>query len=614
MSPVQPPLAALFALSSLLPAAAQVTQPSTPTRDPARLLLADFTGDGLDDAISHSPTGEIRLLENLGDPGFVDVTEERGLGDAPFATCVLLTDLDGDGLSDLILGSSDQRVWRNVGGAFVPLGVDVAHPEFDLAASTRDADGDGALDLVFVTELGMRLYRNLGNGAFDEVVLPGSVAVPSAGNPNPGTLPAHAAPAPAQSASLRLRRWLQAGGTSNPSAVTALSTVTNIVQGPTLSAAGVSAGICANTIVDQTTGQCIEASSAPTLGTLLPQSEMFNFTPQGQLGLGTTNQNGRFDIGQIGPLDGRELISFRETEGASTFYIGSGFVGSGGNNYITMSAPTLSQPIMSWRRNGDVAIGAPFPVRDLDVRGYGSFGDLVTFSNHGLSSRIADTNPTVDTAIFGSHERSSNSYAAGVYGRVSTTAGWGVFSEGNFGASGTKSFVQPHPSDASKQIQFVCLEGNESGTYFRGRTTLVGGRAVVQVPEDFRLVSESEDLTVQLTPMGKAQVWFERLDLETLVIGGDVDVEVHYTVNGVRRGYADYETIRENTGYRPTVRGEAYGTQYPDTIRELLVENGTLNADYTPNESTAATLGWTLQAHEGVSAAPSRAPVIEDEE
>jgi hypothetical protein len=50
---------------------------------------------------------------------------------------------------------------------------------------------------------------------------------------------------------------------------------------------------------------------------------------------------------------------------------------------------------------------------------------------------------------------------------------------------GTKSFVQPHPTDASKQILFYCLEGNENGTYFRGTTRLVGGRAEIPIPEEW---------------------------------------------------------------------------------------------------------------------------------
>jgi hypothetical protein len=178
-----------------------------------------------------------------------------------------------------------------------------------------------------------------------------------------------------------------------------------------------------------------------------------------------------------------------------------------------------------------------------------------------------------------------------------------VFSAGRFAATGTKSFIQPHPTDASKEIHFVCLEGNESGTYFRGKTTLVGGRAVIDVPEDFRLVSEAEGLTVQLTKVGRGDVWVESYDLHTIEIAGAGSLEVHYMVNGVRRGYAELETIEENHNYRPRERGVPYGTQYPQAIRDLLVANGILNADYTPNEMTAADLGWKLEERRAPDAA-----------
>ena len=71
-------------------------------------------------------------------------------------------------------------------------------------------------------------------------------------------------------------------------------------------------------------------------------------------------------------------------------------------------------------------------------------------------------------------------------------------------------------------------------------------------------------------------------------------MEFDYFVNGVRRGYSHVETIGENFAYRPTLRGAPYGLHYPQESRDLLVESGILNADYTPNEPTAAALGWTL--------------------
>ena len=59
--------------------------------------------------------------------------------------------------------------------------------------------------------------------------------------------------------------------------------------------------------------------------------------------------------------------------------------------------------------------------------------------------------------------------SSGVVGETGSPAGFGVFSFGNFGGTGAKFFIQPHPTDASKEIRFVSLEGNESGTTSAGR-------------------------------------------------------------------------------------------------------------------------------------------------
>ena len=63
-----------------------------------------------------------------------------------------------------------------------------------------------------------------------------------------------------------------------------------------------------------------------------------------------------------------------------------------------------------------------------------------------------------------------------------------------------------------------------------------------------------------------------------------------------RRGFADIETMLSNSGFRPQVKGVPFGTQYPKALRDILVANGILNADYTPNEATAARLGWKLES------------------
>jgi hypothetical protein len=54
-------------------------------------------------------------------------------------------------------------------------------------------------------------------------------------------------------------------------------------------------------------------------------------------------------------------------------------------------------------------------------------------------------------------------------GRLGWGPAYGVYSVGNYGGTGAKFFVEPHPSDASKVIRYIALEGPEPGTYFRGR-------------------------------------------------------------------------------------------------------------------------------------------------
>jgi hypothetical protein len=165
---------------------------------------------------------------------------------------------------------------------------------------------------------------------------------------------------------------------------------------------------------------------------------------------------------------------------------------------------------------------------------------------------------------------------------------------GNLNVSGTKSFVQPNPMDPSKAIRFVCLEGNESGTYFRGSSVLVNGQATIVVPQEFSMVTEEQGLTVQLTPRGQSTLWVESVNLNQIVVHGNKDVSFDYFVNGVRRGFANVDINIANEFFVPQYRGVPAFANMPEAWRQILVENGTLNPDFTPNEETYARQGWTL--------------------
>ena len=65
-------------------------------------------------------------------------------------------------------------------------------------------------------------------------------------------------------------------------------------------------------------------------------------------------------------------------------------------------------------------------------------------------------------------------------------------------------FVQDHPNDPTKEIQYIALESGEAGTYTRGSGLLNNGQTTVFLPEHFSLVTSEEGITAQVTLTGDA--------------------------------------------------------------------------------------------------------------
>lgn len=175
------------------------------------------------------------------------------------------------------------------------------------------------------------------------------------------------------------------------------------------------------------------------------------------------------------------------------------------------------------------------------------------------------------------------------------TANYGLFAEGNTGAGGTKYFVEPHPTDASKVIRYASLEGPEPGTYFRGRGRFERGLARIRVPEDFRLVTDPEDLTVQVTPIGEtATVGVASIGLDEIVVRSSHDGDFYYSVNGMRRTQkqAYGSPIGDGTEYMPRSPAARIPEYLPDEQKRLLIGNGTYSEDGSVNLETARRLGW----------------------
>jgi hypothetical protein len=212
------------------------------------------------------------------------------------------------------------------------------------------------------------------------------------------------------------------------------------------------------------------------------------------------------------------------------------------------------------------------------IRGEGQIGVLGQSNGAGVIGRHFDGNGTL--------------LAYGYLGYGGPPV-YGVYASGGFGGTGAKYFVEPHPTDASQVIRYISLEGRESGTYFRSRAKCVDGLARVSVPEDFAIVTDENDLSVQATAIGKlASFAVEKLDLSEIVLACSRNVEAFVTVNGIRRAFRDHKPVGEGSEFMPASAAETMPAYLTQEAKRRLIANGTYNPDGTVNMETAERLGW----------------------
>lgn len=99
-----------------------------------------------------------------------------------------------------------------------------------------------------------------------------------------------------------------------------------------------------------------------------------------------------------------------------------------------------------------------------------------------------------------------------------------------------KPFDIPHPTKDGWRLRHVCLEGPESGVYYRGRLT---NSNVIELPEYWKGLVDPESITVTLTQIGSSQdLIVDKIEWGSKVIiksGTACNIDCYFLVHGERK-------------------------------------------------------------------------------
>jgi hypothetical protein len=175
--------------------------------------VGDYDNDG-DDDVYETGLGSKRLYRNRGGR-FEEVAARAGVRDSGWGTSAAFFDYDGDGFLDLFVcryvdWSPEKDLWCTLDGSTKSYCTPERYPgtashlyrnrgdgtfedvtkqsgvwnenQKALGVATHDFDGDGRIDFVVANDTAPNnLYRNRGDGTFEDVGVPAGVAVDDAG-------------------------------------------------------------------------------------------------------------------------------------------------------------------------------------------------------------------------------------------------------------------------------------------------------------------------------------------------------------------------------------------------------------------------------------------------
>jgi len=152
----------------------------------------------------------------------------------------------------------------------------------------------------------------------------------------------------------------------------------------------------------------------------------------------------------------------------------------------------------------------------------------------------------------------------------------------------TSPFDMPHPNKKGWRLRHVCIEGPEIAVYCRGR---VSGNGVIDLPSYWDGLVNTEDMTINLTPIGSWQeLYVKEIQWGKKVIvrnnaGGPINADYHITgrrldddliVEYEGESHTDYPGVdgKGNEGYDFSFENDNMERLVKEVVRERLDERG----------------------------------------